>query len=170
MERRNCVKMGKLILTMGNIASGKSTWCRQQAAKGAVIVCNDDITTMVHGGAYEYDDALKPVYKAIEIAAVTAGLVAGKTVIIDRLNHTKDQRKKWIGLASAFDVESHAIIFPHEDPKIHAKRRFDSDSRGRSYDKWLGVAKWYYDNFEYPTLDEGLKHILTVEEIYDQGL
>jgi hypothetical protein len=34
-----------------------------------------------------------------------------------------------------------AIVFPIESPDIHARRRFETDPRGRSFETWLGVAR-----------------------------
>lgn len=154
----------KLILTVGNIASGKSTWCRQKAQEGAIIVCNDDITTMVHGGLYDYNKDLKSVYKSIEIQSVISGLSAGRTVIVDRLNHTVSQRRKWVGIASAFDMACQVVLFPRDSPEEHAQRRFQCNSRGKSYETWLEVAKNFQKTYEDIDIEkEGIEMLSTFD-------
>jgi len=74
--------MKYLDILVGPMASGKSTYCSKAAKQGAIIVCDDDITMMVHGGNYGlYTIELIPLYKAIENSIIQMGLSLNHRVI-----------------------------------------------------------------------------------------
>lgn len=156
--------VNKLILTVGNIASGKSTWCKSQVKNGSVVVCNDDITTMIHGGQYLYDHDLKSLYKGIEEYSVIKGLQEGRNTILDRMNYKSDTRKRWAAIAKDHGFECWVILFPRESPEIHAKRRYDKDNRGVSYERWLKVAKEFEENYEDINMGvEGIQNVINTD-------
>ena len=143
--------MQRLELLVGPIASGKSTYCRQAAADGKIILNDDAIVTALHGGDYRlYSELLKPLYKAVENQIVMGALMMGKTVVVDRPNHSKQMRKRYIALAHSFDCEVDVVMFKREKPEIHALRRFNSDSRGHSMEYWIKVAKYHDSLYEPP--------------------
>lgn len=144
-----------LELLVGHVASGKSTYSAQMASKGAVIVNNDNIIKLVHGDNYKlYNSKFKPLYKSIESTIVQMGLAMGKHVVVDNLNHTFNTRLRHILIAKSFDVKTKITVMPMHDSLTHAKRRFESDSRGYSLDHWLKVIEEHASNFEMPIEDE----------------
>lgn len=144
----------KLELLVGNIASGKSTYCKESAENGNIIVNDDAIVNVVHAGNYKlYRKEFKPIYKSAENAILSTALVMGHSVTIDRPNHTIAMRRRYIGLAKSFDADVKIIMFKWDTPEIHARRRFESDSRGLSYEYWLEVARKHADNYEPPNVD-----------------
>lgn len=151
----------KIYVLVGMIASGKSTYCRQVAKQGRIILNDDAIVNMLHADNYTlYDKNLKLLYKSIENSVISLGLCAGKTVIVDRgLNVSKQGRKRWLALAKSFDVDCHAIVLPKDTPEVHAERRFNSDSRGHTYDYWLKVATHHNNIYSEPTLEEGFDEV-----------
>jgi predicted kinase len=147
----------KIYVLVGMIASGKSTYCKQAAKHGKIILNDDAIVNMLHADDYTlYDKNLKLLYKSIENNVISLGLCAGRTVIIDRgLNVSKQGRKRWLAIAKSFDIECEAIILPKDTPEIHAERRYKSDSRGHSYEYWLRVANRHDSVYDEPTIEEG---------------
>lgn len=147
---------------VGTIASFKSTYCKQRAKAGAIIINDDSIVEALHAGQYKlYSKELKPLYKAVETQIFLSAVALGRDVIIDRgLSLTKSSRKRWIGLAKSFDKAIIARIFKFELPEVHAKRRFDSDNRGLDYDYWLNVAKQHTAVYQEPAIDEGFDKIV----------
>lgn len=143
----------RLELLVGNIASGKSTYCKKAAEEGFIIVSDDAIVTAVHAGNYRlYNKSLKTLYKAAENTILTMALALKQSVVIDRPNHTVAMRRRYIGLANSFDIPVRVILFEWIAPEIHAQRRFDSDSRGYTVDQWLSVANRNQDDYEEPDL------------------
>ena len=129
---------------------------------GAIVVNDDAIVTMLHGGDYTlYNKQLKPLYKSIEDHIIHLGVISGKDVIVDRgLNISIDGRRRFIALAKSLDVKIRAVVFTRESPEIHAKRRFDHDNRGRPYEYWLEAAKHHDAVYQYPTKEEGFDEIV----------
>lgn len=123
----------------GMIGSGKTTYARQRAADGAVVVCHDDIVKTFTPGK-SYDPVLAEMCHAIEDAAVAAAVKAGRRVVIDRTNTRERSRFRWLGMAKDLGVPAALVVFPMENHAVHAKRRFDHDPQGLTLDVWLKVA------------------------------
>lgn len=140
-----------LELLVGPIASGKSTYCREAAKNGSIIVNDDSIVTSAHGGDYHlYNKALKPFYKSIENHMVSTALAIGLNVVIDRPNHSISMRRRFIAIAKSFDIPVTLIMFKRESPEVHASRRFNSDSRGHSLEYWIDAARYHESLYESP--------------------
>lgn len=154
----------KIVVLSGAIASGKSTYACNAARKGYICVNDDAIVNLVHGGDYTlYQKDLKILYKSIENHIVSTALAMGKSVIIDRgRNNNKFGRKRWIALANSYDAFVEAIVFKNEGPEIHAKRRFQHDSRGHTYEYWFDVASAHQLEWEEPSVLEGLNAVHSI--------
>ena len=132
----------KLELLCGPIASGKSTYCRQAANEGAIILNDDSIVTAIHGGDYRlYNKSLKPLYKSVENSLISTALAMGLRVVVDRPNHSIKMRQRYIAIGKSFDVPVEVILFKRELPEIHGERRFKSDARGHDLNYWIDVAR-----------------------------
>lgn len=151
-------------ILVGCISSGKTTYCRKRAQEGWIIMTDDAIVDAVHGGDYTlYDKALKPLYKSIENHIVHMAVAMGKNVVIDRgLNISAISRQRWITMSRSLDMPISAVIFEKFDPGIHARRRFDADPRGLSFEYWCQVANKHEAVYERPDLSEGYE---SIEEI-----
>lgn len=155
------VSSQRVELLVGPLASGKSTYSARAAAKGFVIVSDDAIVNVVHGGVYTlYDPALKPLYKSTENHLLTTAIAMGRSVVVDRgLNCSKASRERWIAIARSMDVPCEAVVFKDEGPEVHAKRRAEADGRGISEEGWLWIAKAHKERYSCPTLSEGFKEV-----------
>jgi predicted kinase len=150
---------------VGMIASGKSTYARNAAAAGAVVVNDDAVVAAVHGGDYRlYDKRLKPLYKATENAILAAALALGRDVVVDRgVNVSVRSRRRWVGLATAFDATPVCLVFAKREPAVHARRRCEDDPRGHDYDYWLRAAERHHADWESPTREEGFDDVLDID-------
>lgn len=158
----NYLEKPSLILLVGNIASGKSTF-RKQCDNDALFINDDDITNLLHGDYKFYDKNLKLLYKTIENNIVTHGLQSGYHVVVDRPCMTRNTRARYIGLAKSLDFPVVCINFKTESPIVHATRRFKSDNRGHSLEYWLKVAQRKYDEYQEPQLEEGINKMLFID-------
>lgn len=139
-----------LTVLVGPIASGKSTLSRELAKQGSIIISDDAIVDMLHGGDNTlYNRNLKPLYKSVEMQIACNAISCGLNVVIDRPNMSRSSRARWVTLARSLDVYPEAIVMPMEDdPVIHANRRFTSDSRGWELEKWIKVANRQFAEYE----------------------
>ena len=154
----------KLQLLVGTIASAKTTYAKNAAKEGFICLNDDDVVTTLHGGVYGlYSNDLKIMYKSVENHIATTALSFKRNLLVDRgLNVSKKARKRWLALASSFDVPCEAVLFAIEAPEVHAQRRFNSDNRGYSYEYWLKVANSHIDSYQEPTLEEGFNKIYRI--------
>ncbi len=153
----------RVYILIGDIASGKSTWCRTFAREQGVIIVNDDaIVTSLHGGQYDlYSEELKPLYKATELSILQSAITLAWDVAIDRSNYSKSMRRKYIGIAKSFGATVVAIIFPKEEPVVHAQRRIAHDPRGRDLEYWIKAVEAHRSQWEPASMDEGFDEMYT---------
>lgn len=157
--------MAKLQCLIGMISAGKSFYSRKAAKTGIICLNDDAVVSMLHGGNYtDYDKKLKALYKAVEHTIIDIAVAMDKTILIDRgLNISKKARKRFLAIADSLDVECEALWFQNEGPEIHAKRRFESDSRGHSLEYWTRVSEYHNSVWEEPTLEEGFSKITKLD-------
>jgi predicted kinase len=150
-----------IYVLVGMVASGKSTYCRNAAKKGIIILNDDALVNLLHADNYTlYDHKLKILYKSVENNIISLALCLGKDIIIDRgLNISRNGRQRWIALAKSFDVNCEAIVFDRQLPEVHANRRFNSDPRGHTYTYWLNVANDHDKIYWVPNFGEGFNQI-----------
>jgi predicted kinase len=129
-----------LEVLVGMVGSGKSTYARRRAARGAAVVCHDDLMRVVKPGV-EYDSSLKDTFHLMEEYVIRAALSGGCRVVIDRTNLTWASRSRWTDLADTLSVPCVAIRFPAVDADEHARRRFEDDPQGRDLAYWVNVAE-----------------------------
>jgi hypothetical protein len=148
---------------VGMIASGKSSWAKDRANEGAIIINDDAIVNAVHADIYTlYSKSLKPLYKSIEDHIFHTAAAMGLDIVVDKgLSQSAASRQRWIALGRSLDISVHCILFEVFEPEIHAQRRFDSDNRGWSLEYWKDVAQSHYDRYEPPTIEEGFDTVVT---------
>lgn len=135
-------------ILVGTIASGKSTYAARMAEKGYLIVNDDTIVTSLHGRNNLYTESLKGIYRAIEMNIIAACLSNNMSLVIDAPNVKRESRLRYRSIAKSFGATVDVVIFPFDKPEVNAARRFEKDSRGYSYEKWLNVANLMYSNFQ----------------------
>lgn len=161
-------------ILIGMIASGKSTYARGCAREGALVICHDDLTEMLHA-EYRYEQESRDIYRMMEDSLLEIAVNFNKDVVIDRTHLTRESRSRWTRFhrVTMQPVSFTAVVFPFESPEVHAKRRFEHDSRGRSYEEWLQVANHHHNQWKQGHLggDEGFSEIVKIESfhVYPDG-
>lgn len=155
--------MPEICVLVGTVGSGKSTYAKQQARDGWVIVNDDSIVNAVHADQYTlYDEKLKPLYKGVELFVANTALAMGKSVVVDKgLNLSRNARQRWVSFGRSLDLDVQCILFEFFTPEIHAARRTESDARGISYESWLRRVRVHFSMYEEPTVEEGFASIVT---------
>jgi hypothetical protein len=163
--------MPTIEVLVGMIASGKTTYARNRADEGALVVSHDDLTEMLHA-RYRYEADLRECYRRMEEALAAEAIRAGRDVVIDRTHLTRESRKRWLDFAIRHAAATGelvgvvAVAFPIEPPLLHASRRFQADSRGRSLAEWFQVTAHHHAQAlaEPLSADEGfaeIRHVIT---------
>lgn len=166
----------KLEVLVGMIGSGKSSYALRRADEGALVVCHDELTQMLHGGAYRYEQGLRGCYRQMEERLAACALYEGRDVVIDRTHLTRESRKRWldfrrerVAVMNSFrddpapvELSIVAVAFPISSPEDHAMRRYLGGHRGRSHAEWLRVARHHAAQADAEPLsdDEGFDEII----------
>lgn len=147
---------------VGMIASGKSSWAKDRAEEGYIIINDDAIVSSIHADIYTlYSKSLKPLYKSIEDHIFHTAVAMGLNVVVDKgLSQSVASRQRWIALGRSLDVPVHCVQFEMFEPKVHAQRRMESDNRGWSLEYWTDVAQSHFDRYEKPTIEEGFDTVV----------
>lgn len=164
--------MPTIELLIGMIASGKSTYARRRAREGALVVSHDDLTAMLHA-EYRYEQELRSCYRKMEEALAVEAIVAGRDLVIDRTHLTRESRARWVAfkhnamlpLDSWKTLRIVAVTFPNFGPSAHARRRFESDPRGRSHEEWYAVAQHHHAQALAEPLDWQAERFDEIKEI-----
>lgn len=152
--------MKQLQILIGNIGNGKSTYCKKLAKQGYLIISKDDIRYSIGAGTYiftyEYetaiDHAIKSFCKQLMIDSISS-------IIIDETNMRKDTRKPYLDLATLYEYNKLAVIFPKLPKEESVARRLKSNHGTISKDLWEEVWERKNSNYEPPTLEEGFNEI-----------
>ena len=83
-------------LLVGCIASGKSTYCRNAAKAGTIIINDDDIVNMLHGGQYGlYDKKLK-IIRSLDNKSRLWGLKNNIYIYLKSINHGNTKKNRQV--------------------------------------------------------------------------
>jgi predicted kinase len=150
----------KIEILVGPIGSGKSTYARKRAGEGALVVCFDGLTEMLHA-EYRYEQGLRECYRRMEEAIAREILRAGRDAVVDRPHHTRESRRRWIDFANGNGVGANvvAVVFPTEDAETHALRRYRDDPRGLSPGEWEEIVRRWLAEAEPVGPSEGFREI-----------
>jgi adenylate kinase family enzyme len=164
----------RLEVLIGMVGSGKSLYARKRAKQRVLCISHNDLSAMLHC-EYRYEQGLRECYRRIEEDIAEAALDAGRDVILDHTHLTMESRKRWIEFAGHYDILVNfgrgpttkviAVAFPIEPPEVHARRRFEADPRGRSYEEWYMVAQHHHEQWQANPLDlsEGFAEIIRMD-------
>lgn len=148
---------GKLTLTLmcGGIGSGKSTLTNKLSyLQNAVIINKDSLLESITGRYGRYDSDKVDFYDDMEFSLIHSALKRNHCVIVDRLNTTKEQRKKFIDIAKQYSAK--IIAYDYGKGSDETLKRRQSNSRGVPNSVWEAVHKRTLETYETPTESEGI--------------
>lgn len=156
--------MAKLILMVGNIGTGKTTSASRlmKDDRNILTMSDDAIARMLNDGHYGPDIFTQkhwPLYSEIKGTCARLALNAGFNIIIDGTHMTECKRVRFIDIADEFNAK--VIVYLHEDSKEGLKRRL-ADPRGSALKIWRQVHERFENEYEPPTLGEGIDQIIRV--------
>jgi predicted kinase len=163
----------KIIVVVGNIGSGKSTYIRKlhTAFKNDtppyIVIARDTIRYMMGGGNYVFNPTLEEVVWQSEMYMIRRFLQKGCNIIVDEVGISRDMRKKYIQLAKEFNYDIEAHVFPRLTMQESVDRRMNNPHECPDRELWEGVWKKFDNRYQEPTVEEGFAFIryMTREEI-----
>lgn len=140
------VRNKEIIIMVGNIGAGKSTYVKQYVDRGYRVISKNAIRYMFGGGKYIFDIALeKEVDDAVK--NTTIGLTyAGYNVIVDETNMTINERKDYLHYIKEEGTKNNpqpykriALIFPKLSKEESVCRRLQANHGDTTKKVWEEV-------------------------------
>ena len=157
----------KLIIMVGNIASGKTTWIKQflsgdNSDEGKwVVLSKDDLRRMLGAGSYFWDEQLEPIIHRSFTEMLCNFMTWGINIILDETNMDKETRDLYLDftkyrVSHGYDYKTIAVVMPKISRELAIERRCDNkDSAwGFSASTWRNVWEQKQGKFEMPTKEE----------------
>jgi predicted kinase len=146
-----------IYLLVGLIGSGKSTWAKNKAKDGKIVIINRDAIREMIKGEYVFHTDYEPFVKAACYDLVTTALDYGFDIIIDETNISRPKRLAWLDLiyiaSQDRQVEAKIIVVYFTEKEKNVENRMTAP-KGQSREIWKTVYQKMLDNFEEPTLGE----------------
>lgn len=142
--------MPTITLCIGLPGSGKSTWAKQQANGNTVIICKDDLRSMLWPDG-KWSGSREKVTSAVQQAAANAVALQEKSIIIADTNlNPKVQRiwKQWADANGYLYKTKSFLDVPLATCIERDLKRFDSVGEGvirRMYMQYVAAPKREYD-------------------------
>lgn len=162
----------KLIIMVGNIASGKTTWIKQFLSEDNsdegkwVVLSKDDLRRMLGAGSYLWDEQLEPIIHTSFIDILGNFMQQNINVILDETNMGKETRDLYLDftkyrVSHGYDYKTIAVIMPKisREKAIQRRCRNKDSAWGFSASIWRNVWERKQDKFEMPTKEEGFDEI-----------
>lgn len=159
-------EMSKLLLPIGMIGSGKSTWAKQYIKENpdTKIVGGDEIRLMLSGGDYIHDEKMEPMVLDILLAATNELLGWGYDVILDECycSLNRNMRKRVATMFAAEEII--AVVFPERDMQDHIDDKILKGLRGKTVNYWKRVFCEMKDVYEpFTSTEEYFSEVIFVK-------
>jgi len=159
----------ELIILIGNIGSGKSTYVKQYQEKGYVVVARDQLRYAIGGGTYIFNLDYEPTIWNTEIYIFRQFARKGVNLIIDEVGLSKEMRARYIGFAKKLGYTITTIEMPHLPMAEAVTRRMANPHGQPNWDLWAGVWTKFEGLYEEPTKDEGIDKIIKLERNHENN-
>ena len=154
----------RLILLIGNIGNGKSTYLRnhKELCEKYVVVSRDCMRYMLGNGEYVFNTNFEPAVWSAEESLFCGLLATHVNIIVDEVNMNLGMRSRYIGPAIESGYHVTGIVFPQLSMEESVKRRLGSNHGYFKYDVWCEVWSRFNMNYTQPSFHEGFDRIITI--------
>ena len=161
--------MNKLVVLVGNIGSGKTTYTHKLVAKGYVAISRDALRYMIGNGKYTFNPDLEPAIFSSETEIIKRFMELGVDIVIDEVGINKHVRARYIYLANKYKYQKICVCLPKYSMEECVDRRMQ-DPHGQP-DRALWESVWIKFNKRYqkPSLKEGFDKIIQLRNKKSSG-
>lgn len=157
----------KLEVLVGNIASGKSSYCYNHAPD-CYVISRDAIRKAFVQDFYTYTPRTELQVGIMVEAMLKAALILKLDhVIVDETNMTVHSRAWILKLAKRFNVECTAVLFKDRGIKDHVSARVASPhgcNAEHTEELWISVYNKFKSRYQEPSKEEGFTSITTINK------
>lgn len=166
----------EIVVMVGNIGAGKSTYAKELKNKGYVVLCRDSLRYAIGAGDYTWKLEYEPVIFSAERHMLRQFCKLGVNIVIDEVGVSKRMRKKYIQIGKEYGYDLTAIVMPRYDIDFSVKRRLQDPHGHFSKETWEEIWTRFDLVYSEPTKKEGFDRIIKkripkdVKREYSQSL
>lgn len=148
----------EIVILIGNIGTGKSTYTKKLCLMGYYAISRDAIRYMVGGGNYRFEPDYEPIIFKSEIDIVENYMKCGLPIAVDEVGISKSKRAIYINLAKVYGYKVKVIVMPKLNLTKTLKRK-KVVTHGQDAEVWATVYKRFNSEYEKPQKTEGIDEI-----------
>jgi predicted kinase len=155
--------MNKLVVLVGNIGSGKTTYTHKLVAKGYVAISRDALRYMIGNGKYIFNPKLEPIIFHSEEAIIRNFMSVDANIVVDEVGIDKHTRNRYLELANHFNYQTICVCLPKYSMEECVDRRMQDPHGQPDRALWESVWKKFNKRYQKPTLVEGFDKIIQLK-------
>lgn len=153
----------EVIIIIGNVGSGKSTYTKKLQEKGThVVICRDSMRFGIGAGTYIFNNEYEPIIKKTALELFQKFLILGVNIIVDEVNIACSSREPYIKLAKEQGYKIRAIVMPKLSKEESINRRMNNPAN-QTREIWESVWESFDRRYEHPTIEEGFDKIKEIK-------
>ena len=119
--------MAHMVILVGNIGTGKSTFAQTYADKGYVVISKDSFRYGIGNGSYIFNTQYEPIMHETEMCMLYGFLDIGANLVIDDGGCVNARiRNRFIDAAKRHEYKTTVIEFPILPREIAVERRMQN--------------------------------------------
>jgi len=152
----------KLIILVGNIGSGKSTYTKKYS-KDYVTLSPDAMRYMMGNGEYIFDPVLEPWLLGSLSHLYRDLVITGVNILIDSTNIKRSLREMYVEVAKKCNYHITCIEMPRLSKEESVARRLHDPHGSDDADIWGKVWEIMDSNYNEPLSDEGYDELIKLQ-------
>ena len=157
--------MKELIILVGNIGSGKSSFTKKiQENRQYVVISRDSLRYGIGGGNYIFNLEYEHIIWDAELFLFRSFVRQGVPLVIDEVGVSKELRKRYINFAKLHGYFIQAVVLPRISMEEAVDRRMNNPHGQPDRQIWENVWKKFEEMYEVPEISEGFDRIVDLSE------
>ena len=156
--------MKNLIILIGNIGSGKSTYADKYQKKGYIVIARDRLRYAIGNGKYIFNYDYEPIIWKTELYMFRKFVELGANILIDEVGMSKLMRRRYIPYAKRNGYKITAIEMPRFCMGEAVNRRMINPHGQPDYKLWCQVWTKFEGMYEEPSYEENIDKIIKIKK------
>lgn len=153
-----------MIITVGNIGSGKSTYVKKYQKLGYVVISKDQLRYAIGGGQYIFNLIYEDIIWETELEMLRKFMSKSVNIVVDGTGVSKNIRKRYIQIGKMYGYKITVIEMPRFGMGESITRRMINNHGNTSEDVWKLVWTRFEAIYEEPCKKEGIDKIIKIDK------
>lgn len=156
-----------LVILIGNIGSGKTTFSKALIDAGYISVSRDQIRYAIGNGKYTFEPEYEGAVHDITMCMFYKFMALEKNLIIDETNVTAAGRENFIWSAKNRGYKVIAVEMPKYSREESVQRRLAANHGQFGTEVWEMVYNRFSGRYAAPTIEEGFDAIVSLPRDFE---